>query len=333
MIRKYSAVALAVLTCVFASPGQAQDQKIIATVNDRPVTTLDIDQQLKIQALLGGGQRGDGQRKAALNAVINEVVKIEEAKRFKMDPSDRDVDGRVAEIAKGLKTDSAGLEVKLRNQGIGLRALRQYVAAQISFARLLRFKYKDEVKVDDADIDRKFATVKSDINARLQKVMADPRMKAVNVYKMMEISFPVENPSDPDSGTLLQSRAIEANQYVSRFKGCDSARGAASGIFNVKVSKVIEADASRLPKPLKALLDSKGPGHVYGPMRAPTGIQLVAFCGKRTVTPPKPNVQYPTRQQIANAALSEKYDVVEGKYLSKMRKTAIIEYKDPAYAQ
>jgi peptidyl-prolyl cis-trans isomerase SurA len=315
---KFSAPVL----CLFAllsTQVAAQDQRIIATVNDRPVTTLDIDQQMRLETLLG--TRSDGQRKKALNAVINEIVKIEEAKRYKMQPSDRDIEVRLGEIAKGLKTDATGLEGKLRAQGIGMRAMRQYVGAQIAFARLLRFKYKDEVKVDQSEIDRKFASIKADIDSRVRKAEGDPRRRPVTVYKIMEISFPV------------QSRAAEANQFISRFKGCGSAKAAASGIFNVKVGKQVEADAARLPAPLRKLLQSKGPGQAHGPMRAQSGIQVVAFCGSRTLTPPPIDVKYPTRDQIANAAMNDKFETVEAKYLAQMRKNAIIEFKDQAYAQ
>jgi peptidyl-prolyl cis-trans isomerase SurA len=126
---------------------------------------------------------------------------------------------------------------------------------------------------------------------------------------------------------------VEANQVLQRFKGCKSTRAAASGIFNVRVGKQIEADASKLPKQLKQLMDSKGPGRAYGPMRGQDGIQLIAFCSKRTVSPKLPTVQYPTRDQIANVALNEKYDAVEKKYVTQMRKNAIIEYKNLALAQ
>jgi peptidyl-prolyl cis-trans isomerase SurA len=328
-----SVICIGVALFLSSAAAGAEGQRIIATVNDRPVTTLDIDQQLRLQELLGSQRGAGGQRKAALNAVINEIVKIEEAKRFKMNASDRDIDNRVAEIAKGLKTDGPGLEVKLRKQGIGMRAMRQYVAAQIAFARLLRFKYKDDVKVNPADVDRKFAQVKADIDGRLQKVMADPRMKSITAYSLLEIGFPIDDPNDPAVSALLQSRAAEANQFAARFKGCKTARAAAAGIFNVKIGRTVEADASKLPKPLRSLMDSKGPGRAYGPMRAPGGIQLVAFCSKRTVSPQKPKVQYPTRAQIENVALDDKYQAVEKKYVVQMRKTAIIEYKDQAFAQ
>jgi peptidyl-prolyl cis-trans isomerase SurA len=131
----------------------------------------------------------------------------------------------------------------------------------------------------------------------------------------------------------LQSRAMEAGQYTQRFKGCDSAKAAASGIFDVQVGKTVEADGRKLPPQLRKLLDSGGPGHAYGPMRTPRGIQVLAFCGKRSMTPPKPNVQLPTRQQIENVVINEKFGAVEQKYVAIMRKNAVIEYKDQSYAQ
>jgi peptidyl-prolyl cis-trans isomerase SurA len=314
------------------APALAQNQSIIATVNDRPVTTLDIDQQLKLQSILQG-RSGTGDRKQALNDVINEIVKIEEAKRYKMDASERDIENRVGEIAKGLKTDAPGLEAKLRKQGIGMRALKQYVAAQISFSRLLRYRYKENIKVNPAEVDRKYASIKAEIDGKLKKIMSDPRMKPVTVYSLQEVVFPVENADDVNAAAMLQSRAAEANQYLQRFKGCKTARSAASGIFNVKVGKVFEADAARLPKQLRQMMDGKGPGRAYGPMRAQNGIQVIAFCGKRTVSPKAPEVQYPTKEQIQNVALNEKYDAVEKKYVAQMRKNSIIEYKDQSYNQ
>ena len=41
----------------------------------------------------------------------------------------------------------------------------------------------------------------------------------------------------------------------------------------------------------------------------------------------------PTRQQVENVVLNEKYGAVEQKYVALMRKNAIIEYKDQSYAQ
>ncbi len=327
MIRFYTLLVCALLV-IQSQFAVAQESVVIATVNDVPITSFDIDQRIRLLEILGqGGPKPD--RKKIANNLIDDVVKIAEAKTNRMDATEADIDDRLKRMATGLKTDQAGLKAKLGKQGISITTLRDYVAAQMAFGRLLSTKYKEKVEVNPAAVDQKMADIKAEINGKIAKVMADPRMQPINVYSIMEINFPVES-NDPQ---LLQSRAIEAGQYLQRFKGCSSAKAAASGIFNVKVGKKIEADGRRLPKQLKAMFDSKGPGNAYGPMRSPSGIQVVAYCGTKKITPPKPTAQMPSRQQVENAVLNERYGAVEQKYIAIMRKHAVIEYKDQSYAQ
>jgi peptidyl-prolyl cis-trans isomerase SurA len=203
------------------------------------------------------------------------------------------------------------------------------VAAQIAFARILNGKYKVKIKVEPAEVDKKYAEIKQDFEQRVSTIMNDPRMKAVQVYNIIEIDLPVEA---ADDAMLLQARAVEAIQFMKNFKGCNTARAAASGIFNVKIGKPIDAVAAKIPKPMKRALDKVGPGKAMGPARGPKGIQVIGFCSKRTIQPPKPKYELPTRQQVEAAVSNEKYDAVEEKYLKVMRKAALIEYKDPAYA-
>jgi peptidyl-prolyl cis-trans isomerase SurA len=313
---------------------QAADRRIVATVYDQPVTSGDVDQYLALQKLLGVP---NVTRKDATEDLINQVVKIEEAKANRMQAQPKEIDLRLAEIAKGLKTDKRGLDGKLRKQGVSLRLMEQFVAAQIGFSRLLRFKYKAEFKVNDGDVDRKLADYKSKIKTEVDgKVNAYMRQfdkfKAVTVYSIMEVNFPL---GGEGSEELFQARALDAVAYGQKFRSCKNARGAANGIFNVRVGKSLEADASKLPAPLRKLLQSKGPGNVYGPMRSGNGLQMIAFCSQRTITPPKPKrpdvkYPYPTRDQVANVVANESYRSFEQKYVDLMRQTAIIEYKTAA---
>jgi peptidyl-prolyl cis-trans isomerase SurA len=203
------------------------------------------------------------------------------------------------------------------------------VAAQISFARILGGKYQVKVKVEPAEVDRKFEEVKQQLEQKVSTLMNDPRMKSVQVYTILEIDLPVEG----DDSMLLQARAVEAVQLIRNFKGCKTAREAASGIFNVRIGKQIDAVAAKIPKTMKQALDKVGPGKAMGPARGPKGIQVIGFCGKRTIQPPKPKYEMPTREQVEAAVSNEKYNAAEEKYMKIMRKTALIEYKDPAYAQ
>lgn len=322
--------AALVLGAPHAGHAIAQDQKVLVTVNDTPVTSYDVDQRISLWKLLG--QRGgDNARKRALNDLIDDIAKINEAKKLRLDPTEKEVDVRLAEVAKGLKTDSDGLKGKLQAQGITVAAMRTYFTAQIAFGRILKGKYKVDVKATPEEVDRKLNGYKSEINGKLAKVMADPRMRPVTVYQLQEINFPIDGGEAGMTNELIQSRAIEANAFLSKFRGCKSARSAATGIFNVKVGKMVEADGSRLPKPLKSALDKAKVGRAIGPSRTPNGLQVLAFCGVRKIVPPKPQVSYPTREQAENAVLNEKYERVVSKYSSQFRKDLLIEYRDPSY--
>ncbi len=330
-----SIYCLAALLCAFCflecsqNSARAADQGIIATVNDIPITSFDIDQRLRLLEILGRKQEGNDARGKALHMMIDEVIKIAEGTKYKVNATDKEIDAQMGRVAKGLNTDVAGLRAKLQSQGIAIASLKQYVAAQISFARILGGKYQVKVKVEPAEVDKKAAEIKQDLEQKVSTLMNDPRMKAVQVYSILEIDLPVED----DDSMLLQARAVEAVQLIKNFKGCSTAREAASGIFNVKIGKQIDALATKIPKPMKQALDKVGPGKAMGPARGPKGIQVIGFCGKRTVQPPKPKYELPTREQVAAAVSNEKYNAAEEKYMKIMRKTALIEYKDPDYAQ
>ena len=305
------------------------DQGVVAVVNDHAITNFDIDQRIKLLSLLGEHNPAKLGRKEIANALINDYVKIDEARLDKIDPTTDEVDDRLRSLANGLKTDRAGLESKLSGLGLSNDVMRQYVTAQMAFARLLQVKFHEKIAVDQGEVDRKFAAVKSQIQGQVAKIAADPRRQPVRVVSLQEINFPVDG-NDPQ---LLQSRAIEAAQVAQKLSSCGEFKAATSGIFNVKIGRKIEADSRKLPAPMLAQLQQRGLGHALGPMRYKEGIQLLAYCGSRMIVPPKIDAQYPTRQQVENLAMNDKFAAIEQKYVAIMRKGAVIEYRDKAYAQ
>jgi hypothetical protein len=68
-------------------------------------------------------------------------------------------------------------------------------------------------------------------------------------------------------------------------------------------------------------------------MRGKDGIQLVALCGVRTITPPKPDFKMPTRQQVERLVINDKYDKIEEDYLKLAREKVYVEYRNANYAQ
>ena len=326
-----TAVASLAFTLTVAAPHMAlaQSQSIVAVANDQPITERDLEQHIALLEILDEMPRGGLTKQQALRDMIDDQVKITEAKRLGMLPSDADITDRIDRAAKGMKLTRQELLAKLKAKGISEAAFRQYLSAQMGFSRIISAKYREDVKVSAAEVDAKVAEIKSNANAQMAKIMNDPRMKPITVYTLMEIALPV----DGADMMLMQARAIEAQQIAQRFKGCDSAKAAAQGIFDVKIGKKFEADGAKLPKPIKEVLDKAGPGRAVGPMRGKTGLQLIAFCGTRKLTPPKPDFTMPSREQIERMVINDKYDKLEEEYLTTIRDKVYVEYRDPSYAQ
>jgi peptidyl-prolyl cis-trans isomerase SurA len=308
-------VALVALAPVQTVCALTANEGVVAVVNDQPITSFDVEQRIKLTAILGSGKQLS--RKQALESLIDDVLKRNEIKRLNAKLTDEQIDAAIGKLAKGSNTDLEGLTAKLKNVGISIKALRQQLYTNLAFNRVLSARYKIKTQVDAAAVDRKLDALKN-----------DPRLKPVSIYELQEILLPVDNTSDAMMSQLLVARAIEAKQFAENYKGCASARAAASGIFDVRIGKTVQADPSRLQGPLRAALEKAGPGRLIGPMRGKGGIQMIGFCGRRSIAP-----QVPTREQVEVLLLNELYDAHEARYLKELRRTAFVDYKNAELSQ
>jgi peptidyl-prolyl cis-trans isomerase SurA len=312
-----AAVLLAPAWLFAPAQSNAEGQSVVVTVNDLPITDFDIDQRIRLWNAIGREVKQGNVRKTALQSLIDDMIKRAEAKKYKAEATDDMVDQQIARMAKNSGTDTQGLAAKLKSKGVSMSALKNEVMAQISFNRLLNALYKVKVEVDPSEVDKKY-----------QEIASDPRLAPVAVYEVIEITLPIEKTSDAMAQELVTARAADAEQYRRQYKGCASARQAASGVFNVKISNVLKADGRKLPAPLKAALDKAGPGGLVGPGSSAEGIQLIGYCRKSSIAPPAP-----TREQVETMLMNKKYDVYEERYMRELRRNAFVDYKDPAYAQ
>jgi peptidyl-prolyl cis-trans isomerase SurA len=327
-----AAIAAPLAICAvagYAGSVRAETQGIVAVANDQPITERDISQRIELRKILGDLPSGGMTRQQALQNLIDDQVKMLEAKRLMMIPPDSEVTQRIDRIAKGMKLSRNELLARLKKAGISEANFRRYLQSTIAFSRIVSAKYREAVQATPAEVDARMAEINRTVNAQMKKIMSDPRMRGLTVYSLMEISLPIDG-QDP---MLLQSRAIEAQQVLKRFNGCGNARKAAEGIFNVKFGKQFDADGAKLPKPMKQALDKAGKGRAIGPMRGKSGIQLVALCGVRTITPPKPDFDMPSREQVERLVINDKYDKIEEDYLKIARENVYVEYRNANYAQ
>jgi peptidyl-prolyl cis-trans isomerase SurA len=291
-------------------------QGVVVTVNDRPITNYDIDQRIRMNQIIGFGSRAQGQalRKETLNELIDEVLKVQEAKRIKVNVSAADVDETLKNMASRSGETVAAWEAKLKKAGISMQSLRQRIEANLAWNRIIAAKYNINTNIESALVDQ-----------RLKAIKSDPSRQPRTLYLLQEIRLPVENPGDDQ---LLYARFVEAQQILQRYKGCNSAKEATRGVFNVQVRPPVPVQPEALPPQLKSALDKLGPNKLLGPSRAQEGIQLIGFCGKQQIAPPEV-----TRDQVENMLLNERIGLYTERYVRELRRSSFIDYKDKSYSQ
>ncbi len=292
-------------------------QGVAVTVDDLPVTNYDISQRINLENALGGRLSTDfPTRKRILDTIVNEQVAKSKAKRSNFEISDKELDERVDGMVGRMKISRADLRKRLAEKGVDETTLKNQMQGSMYIRWVMQQQQVDtDVKVDQAKVD-----------AEYQKIVSDPRLKPVTVIFIQQVDLPVENAGEAMRQQLLYARAVEAQQIMSRYKGCKSLSAASRDIFNVKIGKRIEADFGKLPDQLRNALSKAGTQKLIGPIPSPQGVRLFANCGTRKIEPPRPS-----REQIEQSLRAERFDQVVSQAMAEARKDSFIDYKDAAF--
>src|SRR5262245_20067467 len=140
-------------------PADAASYRVLVTVDDEPITEYDVDQRIKLREVLGYRQEAGDQRKKVLNGLIDDVIIRMEAKRNKVDVTDKQIDESIERLAKGANTTVDGLREKLKEKGVSLGALKRHVTSTIVMRWLMSGKdSQKKTTADPAEIDPRLAS-------------------------------------------------------------------------------------------------------------------------------------------------------------------------------
>ena len=140
------AVALAMLAGG-VSPLPAQS--VACMVGGEPITSLDIEQRTKLNFLT---TRKQMPRQEVLDELINEKVKIKEAKRFGVDPSASDIDQAYTGMSQRMRLSPEQLTKSLESQGVRPETLKSRLKAEMVWGSLVRGRFKESLQVGEKDV-------------------------------------------------------------------------------------------------------------------------------------------------------------------------------------
>jgi len=293
-------VALA-LSFVGAAPVRAQSVAVM--VNGEPITNFDMEQRSKLIFLTSHKQPS---RQDVINELIDEKVKIKEAKKFGVDPSSSDIDQSFSGMAQRMRISSDQLAKSLEAQGIRPETLKSRIRAEMVWTALVRGRYKESLQIGEKD-------VVTAVEQAGEKTETD-----AFEYKMQPIVLVVPRGATP---ALMDARRKEADTYRERIQSCEEANSFFKAMPNTAIRDIVTKTSADLPAPLREMLDKTPIGHLTAPEVTKQGIEMVALCSKKATT-----VDTPKKREIRDKMFAQKFEAKSKAYLAEVRKGAMIEY-------
>lgn len=256
-------LVVAVLGALFCGllAGRAEAQSIIATVNGRPITDLDVAQRMKLLKVL----RQPATRDAALQSMIDDQLKDQETSIYQMGhPSDAQIGQQIARTANKLKIPPQEFFSELQRSGVSESHFKDHFSSDLNFFALVQAYHKG------------IEASESDIRAELAK---EGGKSAVTQYHLRQVIFVIPTSLATNMG-VVKGRMEAAEQLRSRFADCTSGLPLARAMDNVAVKEEITRDSTELSAAIKQMFDKTPTGHLTAPQRTSEGIEMIALCSK-----------------------------------------------------
>jgi len=277
-------------------------QSIACMVNGEPITSLDIEQRTKLNFLT---TRKQMPRQEALDELINEKVKIKEAKRFGVDPSASDIDQAYTGMSQRMRLSTDQLTKSLESQGVRPETLKSRLKADMVWGSLVRGRFKESLQVGEKDV------------AAAALESGEATQTEAFEYKLQPIVLIVPRGS---AQTAVDLRRKEAESLRERVQTCEQANSYFKSMQNAAIRETVTKTSADIPGPLRELLDKTPIGRLTPPEITKQGVEMVALCDRKPT-----KIDTPKKREIREKMFAQKYEAKQKAYLNDIRKAAMIE--------
>jgi peptidyl-prolyl cis-trans isomerase SurA len=294
--------ALVALAAVLPATA-VRSQQVVVIVNGEPITALDIEQRSKLQFL---STRKQPSRQEVIDDLIDEKLKVREAKKFGLEASTSEVDTAFASMASRMRFTAEQLTQELARSGITPSTLKSRIRADIVWPQIVRGRYQASLQVHDKDL-LTAAEGKEDEGAGYD-------------YTMRPILFlvPAGSPAP-----VIEGRKREAEALRARFQGCDEGIAFARALKDVAIREQVIRSSADIPGELRKMLDGVEVGKLTAPEVTKLGVEMFAICAKKESAADNT----PGNRKKRDSIMAQRYEQRSKLYLKEIRRSAMIEFK------
>jgi peptidyl-prolyl cis-trans isomerase SurA len=317
--------ALVLLASVSSGPAAAQQVTVV--VNGEPITSYDIEQRSKFIQLTTHKMPA---RQQVVDELINDKLKVQVAKRYKLDITDGDVNTAYANMGKRMHWTPEQLTQSLAQSGVDAATLKARIRAEIAWTQIVRGKFASSLQIGDKEVrdaaqqSQGTNTNKDDkdgkdvVQGSVENKADAGATKGIE-FTVRPILFIVPHGT---SEAGIAERKREAEELRARFDSCDTGLTMARTLRYVAVREPIVKSTADLVPALRQILDTTPIGHLTPPEVMDQGVQVFAVCSKKETSGDTPE-----ERQVREKLFAQRFDEQSKHYLLELRREAMIEVK------
>jgi peptidyl-prolyl cis-trans isomerase SurA len=273
-------------------------QTIVASINGDPITSIDIEQRMKMLRVLHKAATRD----AAIESLFTERLQIHEAEKYGVNPRDSDISEQIVKDAQQMKTQPEALVAELQRAGVSQDHFKAYFRAELAFNLLVQALNK--------------GVEASETQVREELAKEGGKAAAGTSYTVQQVIFAIPSGASP---AALNALAHKAEELRARFTDCATGLPMAREMNDVTVRDPLTRTSRELGDALRELLDKTPIGHLTPPQRSSQGLEMVAVCSRG---PAKDDTA--VRQAIAQKLLAAHIAEDGARRLKELRERAVV---------
>ena len=244
-----------------------------------------------------------GMKKIALDELIDEKIKLQEAKRQNVVIGDEELNRVLLGIAERNKMTEAQFMQQL---GGGVDAMKGRIRSTLSWNEVVRRRFGAQIAIASKDVDRLVASsstaVQDDVELRVQRI---------------RVALPVKL----DQAGVAQ-RMQDAEKIRAKFTDCKTTGAAASGVPGAKFEDIGKRPPSAFQEPTRTLLLNAKDGEMLPPSMSEAGVELWVVCGREVV-----KAQDQQRSKAEDELKQKEFELLSKRHMKDLRQDAHIEYR------
>ncbi len=296
------AIGLLTLLAGWTPSSRALAQNVVVFVNGEPITAIDIEQRAKLIML---STRKKPSRDEARDELINDKLKLKEAKKFGLELKQSDVDSAYASMATRMNLTAEKLDRQLESSGIRPETLKSRIKADFVWNQLVRGRFQQNLIVGERDLAAAAGT--------------EGASEENFEYQLRPIVLVVPRGS---AAAAVDARRREAEALRERAQSCNDAVEMARALRGVAVREMVTKVSADLPPNHRAVLDKTPVGKMTPPEVTRQGVEMVALCARQATT-----ADTPKKREAREKLFAQKFEKQSKAYLADIRKSALIEFR------